>query len=200
MDYKMVYNTTMKVFIIAALTTDGFIAKDENHSAFWTSKDDKKRFVELTKRAGVVVMGSRTFSTLPRPLKERLNIVYSRTKTAQSFSSTSSTSKTDMATTPVDESHGTVEITQAEPRELIQSLEARGFKEVAICGGSQIYNSFIKAGVVDYLYLTVEPLLFGAGIKLFTEPMNVHLHLEKAKATPGGTVLLDYKVDYHHSH
>ena len=42
----------IKAFIIAAVTADGFIAKDAQHSPFnWTSKADKKRFIELTKRA-----------------------------------------------------------------------------------------------------------------------------------------------------
>ena len=56
----------IKVFIIAAISADGFIAKDTNHPAMWTSKADKKRFIELTKRAGVVIMGATTFKTLEK--------------------------------------------------------------------------------------------------------------------------------------
>jgi len=49
----------MKVFIIAAISTDGFIAKDPNEpSTAWTSLADKKHFGEITKRAGVIVMGA----------------------------------------------------------------------------------------------------------------------------------------------
>ncbi|MCL5782229.1 MAG: dihydrofolate reductase, partial [Patescibacteria group bacterium] len=62
----------MKCFIIAALSADGYIARDEHHPAFWTSKEDKKRFVELTKRAGVVIMGSTTYTTIARPLKDHV--------------------------------------------------------------------------------------------------------------------------------
>ncbi len=164
----------IKCFIIAAMTTDGYIAKDEHHAALWTSKADKKRFIELTKRAGVVVMGSTTYKTLTRPLSERLNIVYSRNKIFE----------------------GT-EATQDEPRELLRKLEERGFKEVAICGGSHIYTMFMKAGVVDTLYLTVEPIIFGKGIKLFNEEMLYHLKFKDAKASEtGGSLLLEYGVDY----
>lgn len=116
----------MKTFIIAAVSADGYIAKDEKHPAFWTSKADKARFVHLTKEAGVVIMGSNTYATLPRPLKERVNIVYSRTKKFEG-----------------------AEMTQKEPWVLLKELELRGFKSVAICGGSYIYNMFMKAGVVD---------------------------------------------------
>lgn len=163
----------IKVFLIAAVTTDGFIAKDEKHSAFWTSKEDKVRFVELTKHAGVVVMGSTTYSTLPRPLKERVNIVYSRTKKFEG-----------------------AETTQKAPLELLEELEGRGFKEVAICGGSKIYTLFMKARVVDRIFLTIEPLMFGKGITLFNEELQHHLNLVSANQAENGALLLEYKVDY----
>lgn len=163
----------IKAFLIAAVTADGFIAKDTNHPAFWTSKEDKKRFVELTKRAGVVIMGSTTYATLPRPLKERVNIVYSKTK------------KFDNA-----------ETTQKAPLELLQELESRGFKEVAICGGSKIYTMFMKAKVVDRIFLTIEPLMFGKGITLFNEDLQYHLNLISANQAENGALLLEYKVDY----
>ena len=153
------------------MTADGFIAKDEKHSAFWTSKEDKKRFVELTQRAGVVIMGSTTYATLPRPLKERVNIVYSRSKNFEG-----------------------AETTQKHPIELLKELENRGFKEVAICGGSQIYTMFIKAGVVDRLFLTIEPLVFGKGITLFNESFNQQLTLVSASQGENGSLLLEYKV------
>nr|AIA11687.1 Dihydrofolate reductase [uncultured bacterium] len=162
----------MKVFIIAAVTADGFIGKDEKHAAFWTSKEDKKRFVELTKRAGVVVMGSNTYATLPRPLKERTNIVYSRSKTFEG-----------------------AETTQKSPQELILELERREFKEVAICGGASIYTMFMKAKVVDHLYLTVEPLIFGKGIKLFNEELTSQLTLVSAVQGENGSLLIEYKVN-----
>ena len=162
-------------FIIAALTVDGFIARDASHIALWTSKEDKRRFVELTKRAGVVVMGSTTFKTLPKPLKERVNIVYSRGSTFE----------------------GT-ESAQQDPVSLIQSLEDRGFSEVAICGGASIYSLFLQAKVVKKLYLTVEPLLFGTGISLFNSTLadTIKLTLISSSTTPTGTVFLEYEVTY----
>lgn len=163
----------MQTFIIAALSADGYIAKDENHPAFWTSKEDKKRLVELTKRAGVVVMGSTTFKTLPRPLKERLNVVYSRTKSFEG-----------------------AEVTQKDPVELLKELEGRGFKEIAVCGGSYIYTLFMKARVVNRLFLTIEPIVFGSGVRLFNEEMLFHLKLVSTSQAENGALLLEYAVDY----
>jgi len=170
----------MKVFLIVVSTADGFIAKDAGHTAMmWTSMDDKKHFVELTKRAGVIVMGSTTFKTMPKPLKDRLNIVYSRNP--------DSIDKAD-----------NVEVTNASPAELIASLEARDYSEVAICGGSQIYTNFIKSGLVNTIYLTIEPVIFGQGINIFSEIVGSangqKITLVNSRTTEGGTLFLEYTI------
>ncbi len=165
----------IKVFIIAAVSADGFIAKDSQHSPmYWSSKADKKRFIELTKRAGVVVMGSSTYKTIGQPLKERVNIVYSKNQTFDG-----------------------VEVTQDSPIDLIKKLEERGFKEVAICGGSHIYTMFMKANIVDTVYLTIEPVVFGKGMTIFNEDLHYSLKLVSSQASESsGSLLLEYKVDY----
>jgi dihydrofolate reductase len=166
----------IKTFIIAAVSADGFIAKDENHPAYWTSKEDKARFIELTKRAEVVVMGSTTYQTLKRPLADRTNIVYSRNK---------------------NKNFEGAEMTQATPQDLLKDLEARGFREIAICGGSHIYSMFLGAHCVDKIYLTVEPKLFGKGISIFNETVNFDLKLISSQATESGSLLIEYDVNYH---
>src|SRR4051812_4344841 len=121
----------IRAFIIAAVSADGFIARNDTEiSTSWTSSEDTKKFVELTKKAGVVVMGSKTFETFGKPLKDRKNIIYSRgqdKKYAKKYEGT--------------------EVTQESPQELLQRLEKEGFTEVAICGGASIYTLFMEAGV-----------------------------------------------------
>ena len=165
----------MKCFIIVAVTADGCIAKNPTvPSTVWTGSEDKKRFVEITKRAGVVVMGQSTWKTIGKPLKNRLNIVYSPT--------------------PLEGAPPEVEITSKSPADLLNDLEARGFKEVAICGGSQIYTMFMKSGLVNRLYLTVEPIIFGSGIRLFNTDMDYRLTLVNSVQTESGALLLEYDV------
>ena len=160
-------------FIIAALTADGFIARDAGQiSTDWTSKEDKKFFSERTKQAGVVVFGYNTYKTIGKPLRNRLNIVYSNK----------------------EEKINGVEITQKEPKDLLRELAARGFKEVAICGGSTIYTMFMEAGVVDKLYLTLEPVLFGSGMTLFNKKFDKKLKLISISKLEEGTILLEYNV------
>ncbi len=168
-------HTHMNCFIIAALSADGYIAKNPTApSTVWTSKEDKKRFVELTKKAGVVVMGQNTWNTLGgKALKDRLNIVYSPTPL------------------PATER---LEVTEKSPADLLKDLESRGHKEVAICGGSQIYTMFMKSGLVTKLFLTIEPVIFGSGIRLFKEDMDFKLKLVESIKTENGTLLQEYDV------
>jgi dihydrofolate reductase len=162
----------IKVFIVAAMTADGFIARDNSvPSTAWTSKVDKKRFSELSKRAGVVIMGSVTYETIGKPLPGRLNIVY----------------------IPPGKTYEGVETTSKPPAELIADLEKRGFKEVAICGGSTIYTMFMKAGLVNSLYLTIEPVIFGSGTRLFKESLDAKLELVSSEKVDNST-LVEYNV------
>lgn len=161
----------MNVFIIAAVSADGFIAHDVDELADWTTKEDKKLFVTLTKRAGVMVMGGATYRTIGHPLPGRKNIVYSRGS--------------------ID---GDVEVTQEAPQQLISRLAQAGYDAVAICGGRSIYEMFLAAGAVDELYLTVEPVLFGRGVKLNELPADVPLKLLESSMLNDNTILLHYQV------
>nr|AIA18752.1 RibD C-terminal domain protein [uncultured bacterium] len=172
----------MNVFIIAAVSVDGFIAEESDQiSTSWTSEEDRKFFVERTKQARVMVMGSTTYKTIGRPLPGRLSVVYSK-DTAQ-FSE---------AQQKYDESQ--LRVSQEDPAELIKKLEREGFDEVAICGGASIYSLFMKAGVVNKLYITLEPVIFGKGVKLFQEGISAKLKLIEMKKLNDHTLLLDYDV------
>lgn len=147
----------MEKFIIAAQTIDGFIARDADHlSTRWTSKEDAAFFTETTQRAGVCIMGATTFRTINRPLPGRLTIVY--TRNPEEFAQ-------------FDDSE--VRTTQAKPEDLLKELEEEGFNEVAICGGSAIYTMFMEAGLVDSMYLTKEPVVFGKGVPLFNRVLDI---------------------------
>ena len=163
----------MKVFIIAAMSLDGFIGLNSDHLADWTSKEDKQLFVELTKEAGVMVMGSNTFQTIGRGLPGRKTIVYSRSMS-------------------LDGVEGDVEVSALQPKELVQQLEQDGYQSVAICGGAQIYTMFLQAGIVTDLYISIEPLLFGSGISLAAGVERLDLRLVEHRLLNDQTLLLHY--------
>jgi dihydrofolate reductase len=168
----------IKTYIIVAQTADGKIARHSNHEADWTSRADKKHFIEMTKKSGVMIMGLNTFKTFPSPLKDRLHIVYSDKEDAEK-----------------ENIPGVVEYTKDSPSMLIQKLEERGFKEVAICGGSTIYTMFMKSGLVKNIYMTIEPRLFGEGMGVFNQELDIKMKLNSVRTVSDeNVVLLEYEV------
>ena len=77
-------DTTLKVILLMALTVDGKIAKTSDHYPDWTGRGDKRLFAEISRRAGLVIMGSKTYDTIGKPLPGRQNIVMTRNKTRRS--------------------------------------------------------------------------------------------------------------------
>lgn len=162
----------MKVFVIAALTADGFIGRTSDHFPDWTGTADKKFFTDVTKRAGVMIMGRSTYDTIGRALPGRKTIVY--------------TSR------PLDNPE--VKTTQLAPEELLKQLKIEGYQEVAICGGQAIYDMFLAANLVNELYLTFTPVLFGAGLSLIKTEMAKSLSLKEVKMLDNDTLVAMYEV------
>lgn len=162
----------MKVILIAAISADGFIARSHDEPSKKTSKADKQVFVELTKQAGTIVMGGTTFRTIGKALPRRRNIVYSR------------------QTIEVPD----IEVTQEPPKELVERLISQGVHTLAVCGGREVYDMFLAAELVDELYLTVEPAVYGQGVSLASSKLDVSLRLIGSRQLNENTMLLHYAV------
>jgi riboflavin biosynthesis pyrimidine reductase len=94
-----------------------------------------------------------------------------------------------------DGAPGKLEFVNTPPAPLIADLKQRGFQRCAILGGSQIHSLFLEAGLVDELWLTLEPLLFGSGTPLLARPTTTKLsHLSSEKLGPS-TLLHKYQVE-----
>lgn len=169
----------MRVFIIAAMSADGFIGVDARHRSLdWRSKADARFFIELTKQAGVMVMGSTTYHTfrMKRTPPGRRLLVY--------------TSKPDSVV------GDGVETTREDPRDLVQRLEREGATELAVCGGATINKLFLDAKLATEIFLTVEPILFGKGIPFLNGATHVSLSLLENRPLTDNTILLHYAINY----
>ena len=125
-----------------------------------------------------MVMGRKTFDTIGKPLKGRRVIVMTRKPRQSTF----------------HDDDGTVEYTNANPKELVARLAREGVSALAICGGAQIYSAFLKAGLVHDVYLTVEPVLFGSGVPLTEGFERVNMVLAGVERLSAQTVLLHYRM------
>jgi diaminohydroxyphosphoribosylaminopyrimidine deaminase / 5-amino-6-(5-phosphoribosylamino)uracil reductase len=50
---------------------------------------------------------------------------------------------------------------------VLDDLQARGVGSVMVEGGSQVLNSFLRAGLCDYTVVTIAPVFLGGGVRSF---------------------------------
>lgn len=199
----------MHTFLIAAISQDGYIAeKVDQTSTDWTSPEDAKFFRQRTKEAGVMVMGRATFETIGRPLPGRVNIVMSRSREISGLKREQRVELLDSETKTLDNS--ILYLTKLQPLQLVKTLEQLGYDELAVCGGASVYRQFLESGLLDSLYLTIEPVTFKSGVSLFGEDIDLNelskipeqLELGEVKYTlknqsslnEKGTVLVEYRL------
>jgi len=157
------------------LTVDGMIARDSDHFPDWTGREDKRMFKDMTIKAGVLIMGSKTYDAIGRPLPGRKNVVMSRNKRRIS-------QQKDLV------------FTDKPARELLADLRQEGFEVAILAGGSQINTIFAREDLIDEIYLTYVPQIFGAGLTLFTESISMPLELMDFKQLGPGQIFAKYRV------
>jgi dihydrofolate reductase len=166
----------MRVLLLAAITLDGKIARNDHELSNWSSREDKRLFARTTREAGVIIMGRSTYETMSRPLPDRLNVVMTRHP-------------------PAGAPEG-IEFTSDSPARILERLAKRGYTTAAVTGGAQVYRAFLEAGLVNELWLTVEPLTFGAGIALVGDsPLEVRATLLSVERLGENAVHLRYRVE-----
>lgn len=163
-----------------AMTLDGIIARDKTQNADWTSKADKKVFIEETKKHKAIIFGETTFEVMgAKPLPGRFNLVLSLAP-----------EKYQDREVP-----GLLEYFKGAPAEVVNHLESRGFSSAILGGGAGTNATFLKAGVVDEVWITIEPKIFGHGLN-FTEgeELDIELELLEVKEVGDNAVQIRYKA------
>jgi dihydrofolate reductase len=158
-----------------AQTVDGKIGKTADHFPDWTGSADKKLFAAMSRAAGVVIMGSRTFDTIGSPLPGRKNIVLTRNKARRS-------------------KWENLEFTDRSPERILTGLEQEGYTHAILAGGSLINTLFASVDLIDELVVTVSPLIFGRGLPLFADNISMALELDAVEQIDSNVACLRYRV------
>lgn len=165
-----------KVIAIAAMSVDGKIALNENHPSDWTSKEDKQFLRSILAGESLIVVGNNTYKASRAALSTRNCLVFSR-----NVEKVKKVSPKLTYCNPQNE-QGLVRLLENYPR-------------VIVLGGAQIYAYFLEHNMLDELYLTIEPVVFGVGLSLFGEAAGLEHKLdlvESRKLNDAGTLLLHY--------
>ena len=165
----------MRVSLMVAITVDGKIARASDHYPDWTGRADKRLYVEITKKAGVMIMGSTTFDMIGRVLPGRKSVVMTRNPDRRS-------DRDDLV------------FTQAPPKKILADLAAQGYQTAVVVGGATINQLFAAEGLIDELILTISPYAFGSGLSVFADGVDLKLALKQFWQLDENTLCVRYRV------
>ena len=174
----------MHIILPVVSSVNGNITKGANpYVHTWASKEDASYFSDLKSRYNLLVMGSKTYDASKEFIThtpQKLRVVMTRHPKKYANEAIPNI----------------LEFSSQSVLELIKGLGGRGFKNMLLTGGGEINGLFLAAHVVNEVWVTIEPQLFGSGRPIFESPDTyVNLTLQSTQQlNKQGTLLIKYTV------
>ncbi|KKQ93128.1 MAG: dihydrofolate reductase [candidate division CPR2 bacterium GW2011_GWC1_39_9] len=171
----------MKITLAMAISLNGYIAS-ENGDEDFLAHEHWKYFSELVCKYGCFIVGRKTYEAVKKwtdgygfdDFKDAKKIIISR--------------KNDVAVADGYTVAGS-------PEEAIDILKESGFNKALVIGGSETNTVFAKSGLIDEVILTIEPVLIGKGIPLFSpDDFTLGLSPIKFEELSENIIRVRYKV------
>ncbi len=137
----------MKTIMYPAISLDGFIATKDGDDS-WVAPEDDARYQKAVEECGCMLVGHKTYELFKDAFSKSATIFVCTRQQGL-----------------VDERN--FKFITGTPQEMLEQVEAHGFKEAIICGGGEINGLFASAGLVDEIIVSVCSLTLGEGIPLF---------------------------------
>ena len=172
----------MKVILVFVSTLNGKVTKWNNpYVRSWTSKADQEYFKNLLDNSELVITGSNSYFADPLPPSDK-HLIVVMSSHADDYKE--------------HEIKGRIEFSAESPSDLVTRFEKEGYIMMTVVGGPGTATCFLKNNLVDELWLTLEPKIFGAGKNLVNEDMfDVELKLKSIeKVNDRGTLITKYSV------
>lgn len=166
----------MKTILYMAISADGYISRT-NDDTSWISETEWASYSLAVRTAGNLIVGRRTYDILTKQ-PEFLEFKNVKLVVVSSQKFQTLTSK---------------HVVTHSPKEALENL--KDFENVVVAGGGELNGSFLKKGLIDEIYLDVEPIVLGKGIKLFgSVDIEANLELLETKKLSDSEIQLHYKV------
>ncbi len=172
----------MKTILIFVSSLDGKVTKwGETNVRSWSSHQDQDYYKKIWNDSRLIIMGSYTFNAdtfIPSP--DHLIIVMTgHPDQYKRFEIT-----------------GQMEFTTETPVELSSRFRMKGHQQMLVVGGPHVATSFLKEQLIDELWLTIEPKIFGSGANFATDAeLDINLRLiQIEKVNDQGTLIIRYAV------
>ncbi|MBI3573494.1 dihydrofolate reductase, partial [Candidatus Kaiserbacteria bacterium] len=119
-----------------AASIDGKISLTTRHPPEWTSKEDWAFFQKELGKCDAVVVGRNTFEGVRKRLSKRNTFVFSRASKAREG-----------------------RVTFINPARTDLKKLFAPYTRIALVGGAGVYQFMLNKGLMDELYVTIEPLV-----------------------------------------
>ena len=178
----------MKIIAVTAISLNGYITHGDEAGTTFTSEADKTWFSEAMNSFPVKVMGRKTFET------SKKNILRNRDESSSNWRIVLTRSPKFYQQFNVP---GCLEFSDESPQKLVQKIQAAGHhdSQIAILGGGAIYSAFLEVGLINEIWLTLEPQLFGSGTPLLQQGIKTNLRLLESSHLGPSTLLLKYSCE-----
>jgi dihydrofolate reductase len=172
----------MKTILIFVSSLDGKVTKwGEPNVRSWSSHQDQDYYKKVWNESRLIVMGSATYEAdtfNPSP-DHQIIVMTGHPDRYKNF-----------------EIPGQMEFTNETPAELSSRFKIKGHQQMLVVGGPHIATSFLKEQLIDELWLTIEPKIFGIGVNFATDAkLDINLRLiQSEKVNDQGTLITKYAV------
>lgn len=166
-----------RYYAVVASTLDGFIARFPGQiSTDWTSKEDKEHLHKMEEEADVLLLASKSYRLAEERLSKFNSIVLTRKVNG------------------IEKKNDLLTFLNPEKADFKKYVEEKGYKNICVLGGRAAYNFVLENNLLDDIYLTIEPVVFGEGITIFNKEVELkRFKLESVKnLNTKGTLLLHY--------
>lgn len=171
-----------KLVLGLAVTLDGYI-EGPNGEYDWCFTDQDYGLNEFFSRIDSIFIGRKSYEVAQQHAENNNGEIVPGMK-EYVFSSSMKTVK-----------DGAILITENSIIEAKKIKEQPG-KDIWLYGGAELSDAFMKAGLIDELWLSVHPILLGSGKPLFRSQDSRHkLRLLESKTYETGLVSLRYHID-----
>ena len=167
-----------KVVLGVAVSLDGFI-EGPNGEYDWCFTDQDYGLSSFFKRVDAILMGRRSYEVAQsaggqNPWEGMTTYVFSNSlKEVKSKD---------------------VKIVSGDTSDIVKKMKQQEGKDMWLFGGAELTTSFINLGLVDELWLSVHPIVLGAGKPLFQNIRErKNLRLKEQKVYETGLVSLIYE-------
>lgn len=149
-----------KIILYVAVSLDGYIADHNGNVDRLTGKepdyDGDYGYAEFLSSIDTVVMGMNTYQQIVTELSPE----------SWPYPSLKSYIFTHQER---DDRRG-IAFIQRKPEKFLAELREKPGKDIWVCGGSNLANQLIDAGMIDEFHLHIMPVVLGGGVPLFNKP------------------------------